>query len=347
MTTGIQENTLIASLASSFIRSPRQLNALQESDAELISLNDTTLLALSTDAIAEEIASGLYADPWLAGWMAVMVNFSDLAAVGAEPLGILIAETLPASLSREATLRVQQGIQDACAACGSYVLGGDTNSGEMLHLTGTAVGLISGGRPLTRVGMRPGDRVLATGKLGRGNAFAALQLAGGADSSFTYRPVARLREGAMLRQFATACMDTSDGALATLDQLARLNGVGFSFSPEWASALDPGALSIATMMGIPPWAFLASPHGEFELLFSASPESVQEVSDALRECGAECCQIACATSTPGILIPGLGMLAPDDTAAIRNLEIPSTGGISSYLRSLLDIGRTAQHRTPS
>ena len=195
--------------------------------------------------------------------------------------------------------------------------------------------------------MHPGDLVFATGKLGRGNAFAAQQLAGSADSSFTYRPVARLREGAALRRFATACMDTSDGALATLDQLARLNGVGFSLDPEWASALDPGALSLAAMMGIPPWVFLAGPHGEFELLLTASPENAREVSDALRECGCECCQIASVTSAPGILLPGLGMLTPEDTAAIRNLEIPSRGAISSYLRSLLEIGHTAQHRTPS
>jgi thiamine-monophosphate kinase len=347
MTADIHENTLIASLAASFSRSPRQLNALQESDAELISLNGYTVLALTTDAIAEEIASGLYADPWLAGWMAVMVNFSDLAAVGAEPLGILIAETLPRSQSREASLAVQKGIQDACAACGSHVLGGDTNSGEMLHLAGTAVGLISGGRPLTRLGIRPGDLIFATGKLGRGNAFAAQQLGVSMESSFTYRPVARLREGVALRRFATACMDTSDGALATLDQLARLNGVGFSFNPEWASALDPGALSVAEMMGIPPWVFLAGPHGEFELLLAASRENAQEVRDALSECGGEWCQIASATSAPGLLLPGLGMLTPEDLAAIRNLEIQSKGSISFYLRSLLDIGRTAQHRTPN
>ncbi|MBP1657895.1 MAG: hypothetical protein H6Q31_2496 [Bacteroidetes bacterium] len=156
MITDIRENAAIASLAESFSRSPRQLNGLQESDAELIRLNSGTILALTTDAIAEEIASGLYADPWLAGWMAVMVNFSDLAAVGAEPLGILIAETLPADIS------------DACIACESHVLGGDTNAGRVLHITGTAVGIITSGRPLTRVGIRPDDLIFSTGPLGEG-----------------------------------------------------------------------------------------------------------------------------------------------------------------------------------
>lgn len=91
---------------------------------------------------------------------------------------------------------------------GTWVLGGDTNTGVHLQLTGTAVGVVTGGAALTRKGMRPGDAIYCTGPLGGGNAFAAALLSGSAKRP-SYVPTARLREGRALRSIATACMDTS------------------------------------------------------------------------------------------------------------------------------------------
>src|SRR3990170_7954855 len=109
-------------MARGFPRSPLQYNKLQESDSELVRLpGGNSLLAVTTDGVVEEIESGLYDDPYLIGWMTVIVNASDLAAVGAEPLGILINENLPQDLASEFTAELQRGIRDACAAAGLYV----------------------------------------------------------------------------------------------------------------------------------------------------------------------------------------------------------------------------------
>ena len=137
----IAENRLIERLTKRFRRSPLQINRLQESDAEIIRLGNAegACLAATTDSIAEEIGMGLYTDPYLIGWMTVMVNMSDLAAVGARPLGILIAEILPPNLTEEWISRLQQGIEESCRACDSFVLGGDTNAGAQLSLTGCAI----------------------------------------------------------------------------------------------------------------------------------------------------------------------------------------------------------------
>ncbi|MGD8867883.1 MAG: AIR synthase related protein, partial [Gemmatimonadales bacterium] len=111
-----REIVLIERLAGTLPRSPLLLNGLCESDAELIRLPGTDMaLALTTDAIAEEIAAGLYNDPYLIGWMVVMVNASDLAAVGAEPLGILLNETLPGVVDPAYVERLQSGIRNALA----------------------------------------------------------------------------------------------------------------------------------------------------------------------------------------------------------------------------------------
>ena len=119
----ILENKLVNKLIESFERSPMQLNKPHESDAEIIELNDNTKLAITTDSISEEISTGLYDDPYFIGWMIVTVNMSDLAAVGASPLGILISEIIPKNFSDEKVTELQRGISDACKAYNTFVLG--------------------------------------------------------------------------------------------------------------------------------------------------------------------------------------------------------------------------------
>jgi thiamine-monophosphate kinase len=346
MTTTVRELAFIESLTRGLSRSPLQLNALQESDAELLRLGPDSLLAITTDTIAEEIRAGLYADPWLAGWMSVMVNFSDIAAVGGEPQGILIAQTFPAEMDDESRKRLQAGIQDACTACGSYVLGGDTNQGDHLQITGTAIGTIVNGRPMMRRGIRPGDLIYSTGPMGRGNAFAAALLAG-LPFLPSFQPIARLREGLEIRKIAGACMDSSDGLLATLDQLGRINDVGFDLSPRWQDDLDLSALHCARDMNIPPWIFLAGPHGEFELVFSIKNESAPPAGQMLTTGGMPCVYLGRAIQERQIRLPGVGTFSPDHLADIRNLEPPDGESLPEYLKELMALGSAAGESTPS
>lgn len=201
---GIFENALIESLANTFPRSQLQCNRLQESDAELIRLPGTdALLAITTDSIVEEIEVGLYTDPYLIGWMTVMVNASDLAAVGAEPFGILLNETLPRDAGGDFTASLQNGIHDACSVCSIHVLGGDTNFSSRLQMGGCALGFVSDGLPMTRLGCKPGDHLFASNRLGLGNGYALIQIGAGSthrEVSFQYQPQARLREGQLLRE---------------------------------------------------------------------------------------------------------------------------------------------------
>ena len=102
----ILENKIINNLINGFERSPVQLNKPYESDSEIILLGNIKL-TVTTDSISEEISTGLYDDPYLIGWMIVTVNISDLAAVGAKPIGILISEIIPKDFSNEEIVQLQ------------------------------------------------------------------------------------------------------------------------------------------------------------------------------------------------------------------------------------------------
>lgn len=269
----IGENRTIGNLACHFSRSPHQWNALHETDAELIALegDKSPLLAITIDTIADEISEGLYRDPFTMGWVTVMASFSDLAAVGAEPIGIVTAVSLERSREASFRRRIAEGMEQACRRVGSYILGGDLNFTRSISLTGCAIGKVSGKKKIARVGCHPGDVVFLSGRAGSGNALGLARKTGLPDEVYpekSYRPVARTREALLVRRYASCCMDTSDGLFITIDQLIRLNGHGFSIRTDWENILEKNAYILCKRMNVPLWFMAAGIHGEFELLFT-------------------------------------------------------------------------------
>ena len=338
----ILENRFINQLARSLPRSPLQCNRPHESDAELMQLPDTPfVLALKVDSIVEEIETGLYSDPYTIGWMAVTSSISDLAAVGAKPLGILISETLPPDLDKVSLEKLQRGIADACDSYGIGVLGGDTNFSGSMQISGFAIGIISGTEPLKRTGLSPGDNLFASAPLGAGSAYAFTKLtsSGMTSEGLPFKPLARVRQGMVAREYASACMDTSDGALATLDQLMRLNKVGFRI--EWRdNCLHEMALSVARAGGIPPWVMLAGLHGEFELLFTVPPQKTDSFLKASSAIGWVPIKLGTVIAEPCIELVDGDCVRLLPSGEIRNLFSEVNGDMKVYVERLLNIARS-------
>jgi thiamine-monophosphate kinase len=345
MNSVVLENAFLESLVAGLPRSSHQRNGLQESDAELVSLPGGLLLAVTTDALVEEIESGLYRDPYQIGWMTVLVNASDLAAVGAEPLGLLLNQTFPLHPETGYVERLQAGVADACRAAGLAVLGGDTSFGSRPQMAAVALGLVPGSNVLTRKGSRSGDLLFASGPLGGGAAYALGALGGGAPGLLPrFLPAPRIREGQLVRSYASAAIDTSDGLLAGLDQLVRLNDVGVSLDLDPASMLDGGAAILAEATGVPPWFFLAGPHGEFELLFSVPASRSERFRAEARLLGWEPLVLGRVTSEPGVRMCLDGSRSVIlDTLAVRNLGDRCGTDPRRYLEALYRI-HESHHR---
>ena len=166
---------------------------------------------------------------WLPGqdmadvaWKLVAVNLSDLAAKGAEPLGVLIGHTLG-----DGDARFIEGLREVLETYGVPLLGGDTVGGHGARTLGcTALGRASHCPVPSRAGAQPGDRVYVTGTLGLAMlGFEALRDRTGADSTAYRRPAPRLAEGRALAPIVTAMMDISDGLLLDAWRLAEASGV--------------------------------------------------------------------------------------------------------------------------
>jgi thiamine-monophosphate kinase len=329
------EERFISAITAMLPRSLRQINGVHEADAELIEWSGGTL-AVTTDTLAEEIHSGLYRDPAFIGWMLAIANLSDLAAVGAEPLGLLTAMTLREDSGPEFVRGLASGIADACIRCGTFLLGGDMNFGEHLSLTGTALGAVPSGMHLTRIGCRPGDRLYVSHPAGGGNAFAFTLISSASGrSELVFKPVARIAEGIALRGIATACMDTSDGLLLTLDTLSRLNECRFGLTADWNRCVHPAALDLCRAMNVPAWAALAGIHGDYDLCFTVRASDEQSLLDTARRAGWSPIPIGEVTAGQGISIVEDGRETKLDTHTLRELSSAASRDPRSYVRDLL------------
>ncbi len=343
----ILENQIINRLSASLSRSPKQRNKVHESDAEIIELdNSSSNLAITIDTIAEEIKTGLYSDPYLIGWMSVMVNMSDLAAVGASPIGIVISQILPHNLSNNFIEKLQQGINDACIKCKTFVLGGDTNFGDELIITGCAVGTVDKTKYLTRIGCKPGDKIYSTGEFGVGNAYAAeklILLSQQTDSvlnekdTLKYFPSAKLEWKNLLIKYATSSIDTSDGLISSLDQLMRLNNVGFRITNDIGNIIDDASKDLFNKFNIPLWLLLAGEHGEFELLFSIPSEKENEFLNDANQLKLYPVLIAESTKETEIKLYIYSKEQIIDSHKIRNLAFEKDFSPQKYFQKLIEI----------
>lgn len=333
------ENKLIQKLTSQYKRSPSQVNSLLESDAELIQLLSGEILAITIDSIVEEVHTGLYDDPYLIGWMTVMVSLSDLSAVGASPLGLVISQNVPDGFSENSLNQLQRGIQDACETSGTFILGGDTNFAEKLQTSSAAVGMIPKGRVISRKGIQTGDLLFVSGKMGLGGAFAFEKLFMGGNSDIIYQPKARLKEGQIIKEFGSACIDTSDAFFPALCNLIELNEVGFQIKTNLDDWIYPMALALGEKTDIPSWFFLAGPHGEFELLFTVPKENKESFLKAAKAINWNPIQIGKATEENKVWIHSNNELIEILPFTISNLYTACDSNPKQYFESLKKLQR--------
>ena len=332
------ENRLLSGWARLLPRGRQQLGAIHESDCELVPLGDGRLLALTVDAVDEELDVGLYRSATTAGRMAAVASLSDLAAVGADPIGLLLSVSLPREDAESVQMCIGEGVAAACAGAGTFVLGGDTSEASALRIACVGVGTVPEGGVLRRVGLRPGDRRFASGRLGTGAALAAVKLLGIEATDFDeqfFAPPCRIAHGRALRHVASACIDTSDGLIAAVDQLARINGVAVHLAPDLSALLAPSVAEVRRSLGIGAFPLLAAAHGEFELVFGVPPGRLAVLADVARA-------LDWSPIALGSVRDGEGLYVGDasiDGAKIRNLLRESGGDLQRYVASLVTLGR--------
>ncbi|MEA2551224.1 MAG: thiamine-monophosphate kinase, partial [Actinomycetota bacterium] len=179
------------------------------------------------------------------GYKAVVVNLSDIAAMGASPRTAVCALTLTDDVDAAWTMELFGGMRDACDEHALWMVGGNLAKGREVSVAITVVGEVATGRAVGRGGAREGDVIVITGSLG-GSA-AGLRLADAAPATWSdadrdalrlhFRPAARVAEGqALANAGATAMIDVSDGLSLDLSRLCLASNL--------AATLDAAAVPV-------------------------------------------------------------------------------------------------------
>ncbi len=203
-------------------------------------------LVLSTDSSLELVH---FREAWLTpeeiGARATAAALSDLAAMGARALAVLVSLQVP-SAWRNRLAPLADGIGRVVRDADARIIGGNLTHGQQLGITLTVIG--SAVRPVRRRGAAAGDALYVTGALGGPRAALLAWERGEEPAPFARArfasPVARLREGAWLAAAgAHAMIDVSDGLSADAGHLAAASGVICELWPDalpLAGPVTPG-----------------------------------------------------------------------------------------------------------
>ncbi len=270
-------------------------------------------LAISSDMLVEGRHFFAGADPRMLGHKSLAVNLSDLAAMGATPVGFTLALALPEA-NRDWIGPFSEGLFALADAFGCELIGGDTTKGP-LNICITVFGELQPGHALRRDAARPGDDVWISGTLGD----ARLALAGywneqplsaaeqHAAGQRMHMPSPRVALGQALGEgpVAHAAIDISDGLVGDIGHILAASGVGATLDVD---AMPAGPV-LATQAQALRRRFCAAGGDDYELCFTARPENRDAVIAAGLRSTTPLTRIGSIDAAPGLrLVDAAGAL---------------------------------------
>jgi thiamine-monophosphate kinase len=267
-------------------------------------------LALSCDLTLEgtHFQAG-WLSPVEIGWRATAAALSDLAAVAAQPLGVLLSVAVPSDWPEEHFADLLSGAGEAARAVGAVIWGGDLVRGDHVAVDVTVAGRLAAD-PVRRSGAAVGDELWVTGALG-GPFCAVAAWNAGQEPEETARerfahPVPRIAEGLWLGEHgARAMIDVSDGLVADAGHLAAASGVGW--------AIDPDRVPVHPAAEVMEEALVSGE--EYELLVALAAGTGAALAATLRaQFGVPLTRVGVAEREPGVRVLRAG----------KPLRLPST-----------------------
>ncbi|WP_407380743.1 thiamine-phosphate kinase [Methanobrevibacter sp.] len=245
-----------------------QSESIIADDTAITDFNDTNLISTCDMLIASRhFPEGM--SYFQMGFKAVTVNVSDLAAMGADPLGFLLSIALPKDLDVNSFKQIIEGVIKACEYYNIPLIGGDTNEASEIIISGTALGLCD--NPMMKNTAKEGDLICLSGDVG----LVALGFNLNGQNIYTKRslePYARLKEGKIIKDAgATSATDITDGLASELYEM-KPDCLGFMIYEEKLEISDEYK-RLSADLGLNYLDLLLHVGEDFELLFTISEDN--------------------------------------------------------------------------
>jgi thiamine-monophosphate kinase len=284
-------------------------------DAALLPVSPEQQAVITTDVLVDGVHfSDSTTSAFDVGWRSTAANLSDLAAMGAMPLGITVGLSLPGMLPVAWVEQFYQGITACLQPSSTAIVGGDLCRSSVVTVAITALGQVHPAQAIRRAAARPGDAILVTGGHGASRAGLELLLHPEQGESLTtversrliqahQRPMPRLdvipHLQAVLNSqpcFRVAGMDSSDGLADAVLQICRASGVGAQIDRRQIPI--PAVLDrwISAKQALD-WALYGGE--DFELVLCLPFEQAEALQYRL---GAEAAIVGTITATPEVVL---------------------------------------------
>ena len=261
-------------------------------DAAAILPSAKQYLLLTTDSLVE----GVHFDPAFStfqevGYKSVMVNVSDIAAMGGTPRYLLISLGLTDRQTVEEIDALYKGIEKASREAGLDLLGGNVAfSTGPFFISPTVAGEVPKKEMVTRAGAQAGDSLYVTGTLGDAAAGLVLLKKGIETRRFSrlvrrYRaPQARWREGRLLAKarIPSAMIDLSDGLSSDLGHLMKQSGLGAEIEADRLPLSSP-LRTAALQTGTDPIEYALNGGEDYELLFAVPERNIKKLEKRIQD----------------------------------------------------------------
>ena len=294
-----------------------------EDDAAVIDPPAGCSLVVTVDTITEGVHFLPATDPADVAAKALAVNLSDLAAMGAEPLGYTLALALGEAQDEAWVAAFAAGLSAGQQAYGISLLGGDTTSTPgPLSVTVTMTGTVPTGGAVSRGGARPGDAVCVTGSIGdgalglrvaQGDGLGLSSYVAGFLKNRYLNPQPRLGLLAAARGVVTAAADISDGLVADAGHIAAASGVRIVLNADAVPRSDAARAALAG--GAAALSDILAGGDDYELVIAVGRAGLA----ALQAAGAD---LGVAVTAVGSVEQGAGVAVVDGTGAAIALEHP-------------------------
>lgn len=278
-------------------------------DAALFDLPDGHSGVVTTDAMVAGVHFFQDDAAYGIGWKLLAVNLSDLAAMGAVPIGYTLDLALQPGWTAHWVEEFAAGLRECQGKYAISLLGGDTVSiPGPVTVAITAFGAVPRGTALLRSGARPGDSVWVSGTVG--DAALAVRLRKGwtpssaVDTTFLDRrldlPEPRLALGQALRGLASAAADVSDGLVADLGHICAASQV----SAELHLGDVPLSATVQAMVQAEPdlARLILAGGDDYELVFTAPAEAESAIREAARGARTSVARIGRIESGSGVRV---------------------------------------------
>ncbi|HEX7747192.1 MAG TPA: thiamine-phosphate kinase [Bordetella sp.] len=275
-------------------------------DCALFSVPPGHQVAVSTDLLVEGRHFFPNVDPRALGHKTLAVNLSDLAAMGAQPVGCLLGLALPRA--EQAWLAAfARGFHDLADEANCPLIGGDTTrSPALLTLSVTVFGAIKPGKALRRDAACVDDEIWVSGELGAadvayrmldGQLPADPQLLSAVRRALEW-PMPRLALGRALAGLAHAAIDISDGLLQDLGHILDRSQVG----AELRDSALPVAAGLEGLDQATRRRAVLGGGDAYELCFTAAPADHAQVLQAAARAGVHVSCVGSITDRPGLIV---------------------------------------------